>query len=882
MKLRNIFLPKKIKYHVIFYVFIGIATFIALLGVTNIETNNDVTVLLPSNIDTNEEREKINNLNKEFPSQQMLFVGIEGNPFSLENIGSLWKMCNEIGSLSVVKSALTPFNATYFIKRGKFFDIPRRRMFRGKKPNYPKTQKKLDEFMKNISSNRYLIGTVISYDKKTAGIVIRMNKNALMGHDAPKNNLFVKFMEFAFGKKYGKKKIDRSYFCNQVESVLNKYNKLKNTKSKDAIFKVHIAGVPVFEAKSKEYMQKDIFILIFPAILMMTFVLFLNFRTKRGTVLPILSIILSMLWTLGIIGWLRYKLNTVGILIPPIIMTVGSSYTLHYLNSYYLKSSFYTEPRKLVIDATKAIFPTITLAAFTTIVGFGSFLVAKIDALKMFAFFIIISIVFTLFFTFFLLSKILATNKIPHTKRIETVQNDIFSKILYFINSLIVPFKFIWVIIYIASIVILILVIPQLKIETNPVGFFKNSDQVTKSLIFLQKSFKGTSHVNIAVRSISNKRNYFKTKEGMEEAYKIQEAISQDNPINNHSTHGWSVSPVSLLEDLNFVMTGKRGIPENEKTIKTFFRFLKASKDDGIKSIINSDFSAINFQVRPYIDNEKEKMIMTGEVFVKHIKELKNKLKTISGENAPPILDKDTFINITKQISNEYDKSFINSVYQFDTHSNNYKKTKLLNGVEKKQLKNIFIYTGFIKIKVDIWGEMMLITGISKYLTKDQIISLLLTAVLVFLITLIIFRSVYYALFSLIPLSFGVIMNFVIMSIFGIPLDAATVMIAAISIGIGIDDSIHFILHYRKEVKVSKNAKEAVLKTLTHTSRPILFTSLALIAGFLIFLFSSFKPITFFGLLIAISMFNCTFATLFVLPSFFLVTDKLYRMFHKS
>ena len=125
-------------------------------------------------------------------------------------------------------------------------------------------------------------------------------------------------------------------------------------------------------------------------------------------------------------------------------------------------------------------------------------------------------------------------------------------------------------------------------------------------------------------------------------------------------------------------------------------------------------------------------------------------------------------------------------------------------------------------------------------------------------------------------------MNFTIMSMLKIPLDIATVMIAAISIGIGIDNSIHFILNYRKKLTENVSPKEAVLYTLSYTARPMLFTSLALILGFTVFIFSSFRPVSFFGILIAISMFNCIFATLFILPSFFLITDKIRLIFHRK
>src|SRR4030042_756568 len=121
-------------------------------------------------------------------------------------------------------------------------------------------------------------------------------------------------------------------------------------------------------------------------------------------------------------------------------------------------------------------------------------------------------------------------------------------------------------------------------------------------------------------------------------------------------------------------------------------------------------------------------------------------------------------------------------------------------------------------------------------------------------------------------------MNFTIMSIFNIPLDIATVMIAAIGIGIGVDNALHFIIHYNIYKNQYISTKKAILATLKYTSRPILFTTLVLSGGFILFLFSSFKPLKFFGILLAITLLNSTFATLFILPSFFYIKDKMFKV----
>jgi len=409
---------------------------------------------------------------------------------------------------------------------------------------------------------------------------------------------------------------------------------------------------------------------------------------------------------------------------------------------------------------------------------------------------------------------------IPHNLRVEEVKNDIFARIIKRLNELVYPLRFLWLTIFISGIILFAVFIPKLKVETNAANFFKGKDLVKQSLIYIQENFGGSVSYNITIRSKDNKRNFFKGREGILAAKKIQDYLDKDVLIDGHTMIGWNISPVTLLQDLYKVMTGELAVPENEVEIKRFFSFLKASGDENIKSLINNDFSAVTFQVRCLTDNIAEKGLMTEQELLKLSEKMKNDFNLIAKEDG--------------------------------------------------------------RFTVEIWGETILLARISKYLIKDQVTNLVMTLIFVLIIVLILFRSVYYSVVSVVPLTFGVLMNFAIMSIFRIPLDAGTVMIGAIAVGVGIDNSIHFILNYKKALKEKLSTKEAVLKTLSYTSRPMLFSSLALILGFSVFFLSSFKPVFYFGILIAISMFNCIFATLFILPSIMLVTEKIRLFFHKS
>ncbi len=806
MSFDRIFLPKNKVYSIIFFVIIGIVTVVLSLGFFNLDILNDVTVLLPENAETNAEREKIARLNKEFPSDQMLFITVSDNPFREGKIEKLWQLCHELDNLYVVKSTLHPFNATSFKKIGETFQIVRNN------PNdYPKTAEEIEKFKNTLKSNRYLIGSVISYDYNTAGIVVRINFDAMVGKEIENPNFFVKFLEKIFDRKFGIAPINRTDFSNEVEKVLKKY---------DNDFPVLFAGVPAYEAKTKNYMLRDMTILIGPAIILMIIILYLSFGTKRGVILPMIAMLMSLVWTMGLLGWLRIKMNIVSILIPPIILTIGSSYTLHYMNSYYNLSGTIRDKRDLINSAAKHIFPTIFMAALTTIVGFASFFTVSIGVIKEFGIIVIVSIFFTLFLTFFLLPKILFFTYIPKENKIEHLKSDVFAKMLAKLNSFVYPLRYFWISLLFVIMVVAFFVIPNIKVETDVSAFFKDGDKIKQGIIFLQRNFKGSTSFNIAVRSKDNKRNFFKTREGLLAAKKVQDYIDRNVVIDGYTMLGWNLSPVTLAEDLNETMYGTLDIPESDRILNTFFTFLLASKDDGVKGIMNNDFTAINFQVRTVSDNKKMNYMISEQELLELTRIMYNDLSKIAAEDG--------------------------------------------------------------RFTVEVWGELLLLASISRYLVSDQIINIISSVILVVLVVLILFRSLFYSLIAIIPLIYGVLMNFSIMSIFGISLDPGTVMIGAIAVGTGIDGSLHFLLNYRRILKTGIPVREAVDQTLAFASRPMVFTAVSLICGFMVFVLSSFKPILFFGLLISISMFNCVFAALFILPSAILVSDKVSSIFKKK
>ena len=185
--------------------------------------------------------------------------------------------------------------------------------------------------------------------------------------------------------------------------------------------------------------------------------------------------------------------------------------------------------------------------------------------------------------------------------------------------------------------------------------------------------------------------------------------------------------------------------------------------------------------------------------------------------------------------------------------------------------------------KVTLGGEPHRLLHFSDTLLKDQRGSIYFSYLLVFLVVFVAFRSFALASYSLIPILSGVMANYVFMFVFQIPFDMITVSFAAVAVGAGIDDAIHFLIRYKNKLdKGGRSVSQMISETIQETGRPIFLTTLSIIAGMLMFLFASYTPVRYFGSLMSIALLNCMLSTLVVMPSVMFFVSKIKGRFLKK
>lgn len=176
--------------------------------------------------------------------------------------------------------------------------------------------------------------------------------------------------------------------------------------------------------------------------------------------------------------------------------------------------------------------------------------------------------------------------------------------------------------------------------------------------------------------------------------------------------------------------------------------------------------------------------------------------------------------------------------------------------------------------QIQITGMPFIDVTMDRSLINSQIGSVLIAVLFVILIVGLILRSLISGLYAAIPIVAAIIILFGFMGFTGIPLNIATVLVASITVGIGIDYSIHVISHFNSGIRKGETITEALTETIEISGKAIIINVFSVSAGFLVLLFSEMVPLEYFGLLISLSMIGAGLGALTLLPAILILSNK--------
>jgi predicted RND superfamily exporter protein len=574
--------------------------------------------------------------------------------------------------------------------------------------------------------------------------------------------------------------------------------------------KITLQGIPVIYQEINEYMKNDLKRFLPLVFLVVMFVFYLNFRSLRGVLIPFATLALADIWIVGLMGHLGFKLTVVGISLPPLMIAVGSSYSIHILNQYYNEFQGPEEGHhiKRIKSAMSHISLTVTLAGVTTFLGFFMLIVNQVSSVREMGVFSAIGVLFAVFISITMIPAVLTLLKHDEADRHIRVDEkkgpvdaliDIFSR--WVINHSRLTLA-ILALIFIFSAAGLARII----VETSVFAYFKSDDYIITSSKVIGEKFGGSYGLNIIIDS--HEDNGIKDPEILRfiEEFRVWLEADENSDLNIGRTDAIT----DFIKTMHLAMHDNDfsyySIPDKKIDVESYIS-VYPGRDDSDSGLAD-DFE-------PYVDRNFRSTNILARIWEKE------------GE----LISSGIMNRINKKISAYLDENLPEG-YTYKTA-----------------------------------GEPKIIVRLSEYVISGQIMSLLFSLAAVALVVFLLFQNKTAALVSLIPISAAVLFNFGIMGWLGIRLDLATAIIASITIGIGIDDTIHFLNTYRYNKALGLNQNDAVEKTLKTAGRAIIYTSLALALGFLVLVISSFKPIIYFALLIAGTMISATAGALIFLPA---------------
>ncbi|MBU0992652.1 MAG: MMPL family transporter [Proteobacteria bacterium] len=608
--------------------------------------------------------------------------------------------------------------------------------------------------------------------------------------------------------------------------------KFKNMKNQDAIareitqiiktFKgldIIPMGVPIGVIQFADYMREDLKTFLPIVIMVVAIVFFFNFRSVRGVVLPFLNLIMAQIWTVGLMGYLGFKMTTVGTSIPALVCAVGSSYAIHIMNQYYLDFDMISEKGLFqgLRWSMSHISLTVILAAMTTLISFLTLAPSGIIAMSQWGIITAIGVFFALLIgaTLIPASLMLMKHKRPAVllRKNKTLKVTMIDRFITHVIRLSTRHYFAVIGVVAVLGVISAIGLSRVQVESDFMLYFKKNDPFRINNSIIEKKLVGGSGFNILIDS--GKEEGIKDAAFLKTVEDLREWLTSDENI--HLNIGRTDSFNDFIKTMNFAMNnddpGHYRIPENTLDIVDYLELFDGDDKNGdgrideFESYVNPDFSTTNIIAR------------TSK---------RDNIETLGTARMAKII---------KEIENHLDQT----------------------------LPSPYSYT--------ITGFPVMNILMANYVVNGQLQSLLLSLIIIGIIVAILFSNVYAGFLSLLPMSSAVLLNFGIMGWLGINLDMVTSVIAAITIGIGVDDTIHFLNTFRQYQEKGMRVDDTIKKTLEASGKAIIYTSLALIFGFIVLTVSNFKPVILFGVLMALTMIATTVGALLILPAFIKTTQ---------
>jgi len=588
---------------------------------------------------------------------------------------------------------------------------------------------------------------------------------------------------------------------------------------------LHLGGVPMITSDSMAFIQHDLIVFGFAVLCFLVLILTVAFRKVRWVILPLLTCFATGIVTVGFLGLVNWPVTVVSSNFVSILLIITISLTVHLIVSFreqHLLSPDATQ-FTLIAKTIKAKVIPCFYTAITTMVAFGSLMLSGIRPIIDFGWMMTfgIAVAFVLVFTLFPVTLLFLKPGKPSSRK------DLTNKITSFIATMNIAYVNTILLVFAILTGLAVVGMSFLTVENRFIDYFKKSTEIYQGMELIDNKLGGTTPLDVI---IDPPASYYAEKN------KISLEDSSDND-DEAEDDDWGDEDDWGTED--------SGITNSSYWFNTFKI---------------EDVSAVHHYLDNLSETGKVLSIMNSLEILKHFD-----AQILSDDFALSILYKKIPEDIREILFAPYmtdDGNQIRFSIRVFESDKSLKRDDLLHKIQLDLSTKFNLQPE----QIHMTGMLVLYNNMLQSLFESQILTIAVVFLCIMGMFIILFRNVKMAIVAIIPNIFAASLMLGLMGWLRIPLDLMTITIAAITIGIAVDDTIHYIHRFTKEYKTDNDYWAAMYRSHTTIGRAMYFTSITIMLGFIILVLSKFVPTIYFGLLTSFAMFVALLANLTLLP----------------
>ena len=576
--------------------------------------------------------------------------------------------------------------------------------------------------------------------------------------------------------------------------------------------KIYLGGIPMIADDMMTFIKSDIVVFGLGVLLFIIATLWFVFRKLIWIIVPISSCLFSVVIMMGLLGILGWKVTVISSNFIALMLILTMAMNIHMSTRFLQLRKDYPAKNNFEIISltTNKMFWPILYTVFTTVFAFLSLIFSGIKPIIDFGWMMTFGLITSFIITFTLLPTLL--NFAPTTNISLKKEQD--SKITNFLGLLSLNNK--TAIFGVTGIIVILSVvgISKLEVENSFINYFNKDTEIYKGMKLIDEELGGTTPLEVILK--------FPVTENKEKIAEDDEFDDWGDDEDGNDEKYWFTK--DKIDKIASVHNYLDGLPQVGKVIS---------------------FSSI-IDVATQLNNNKPLGTLEMGVLYSKIPE------SIKTEIIDPYLSiKDNEARISLRIIDSQE---------------NLRRNDLINKINF-DLKNKI---GLKESEFKLAGVLILFNNLLQSLFKSQILTLGLVMIGIFTMFIILFRNIKLSLIGVVPNFIAAFFILGIIGLLGIPLDMMTITIAAITIGIAVDNSIHYIYRFKEEFSKIKDYSKTLKKCHSTVGVAILNTSITIVFGFSILVLSKFIPTIYFGLFTGIAMLLAMISVLTLLPALIL------------